>query len=140
MDLSQIRELLKIVSESGVAEVEIEEDDFKLVIRRNTPQRLNTASSLLPGTAYLPGTACHNALLSAGLPCDAAPIGTTASTHNATAATCDATAGAGAANSGRARCSSTIYSPSSRPTGTKQPTFNQGSDSRYFLQRPVSRF
>ena len=37
MDLSQIRELLKIVSESGVAEVEIEEDNFKLVVRRNTP-------------------------------------------------------------------------------------------------------
>ncbi|MBX2820130.1 MAG: acetyl-CoA carboxylase biotin carboxyl carrier protein [Rhodothermaceae bacterium] len=37
MDLAKIRELLKIVSESGVAEVEIEEDDFKLVVRRNTP-------------------------------------------------------------------------------------------------------
>ena len=37
MDLSQIRELLRIVSESGVAEVEIEEGDFKLVVRRNTP-------------------------------------------------------------------------------------------------------
>ena len=37
MDLSKIRELLKIVSESGVAEVEIEEDDFKLIVRRNTP-------------------------------------------------------------------------------------------------------
>ena len=37
MDLAKIRELLKIVSESGVAEVEIEEDDFKLVVRRNAP-------------------------------------------------------------------------------------------------------
>ena len=37
MDLSQIREILKIVAESGVAEVEIEEDDFKMVIRRNSP-------------------------------------------------------------------------------------------------------
>ncbi len=37
MDLSQIRELLKIVAESGVAEVEIEEDDFKLVVRLNSP-------------------------------------------------------------------------------------------------------
>src|SRR5690606_19957131 len=35
MDLSQIRELLKIVAESGVAEVEIEEKDFKLVVRKN---------------------------------------------------------------------------------------------------------
>jgi acetyl-CoA carboxylase biotin carboxyl carrier protein len=37
MDLSQIRELLKIVAESGVAEVEIEEENFKMVVRLNTP-------------------------------------------------------------------------------------------------------
>ncbi len=37
MDLTQIREILKIVAESGVAEVEIEEDDFKLVVRLNSP-------------------------------------------------------------------------------------------------------
>ena len=38
MDLSQIRELLKIVADSGVAEVEIEEDDFRLVVRRMPAQ------------------------------------------------------------------------------------------------------
>lgn len=37
MDLAQIKELLKIVAESGVAEVEIEEDEFKLVVRKNPP-------------------------------------------------------------------------------------------------------
>lgn len=37
MDLSQIREILRIVAESGVAEVEIEEDDFKMVVRLNAP-------------------------------------------------------------------------------------------------------
>ena len=37
MNLSKIRDLLKIVAESGVAEVEIEEEDFKLVVRKNTP-------------------------------------------------------------------------------------------------------
>ncbi len=37
MDLAQIRELLKIVADSGVAEVEIEEDDFKLIVRKNAP-------------------------------------------------------------------------------------------------------
>ncbi len=37
MDLSQIRELLKIVADSGVAEVEIEEENFKLVVRLNAP-------------------------------------------------------------------------------------------------------
>ncbi len=37
MDLAKIQELLKMVSESGVAEVEIEDDDFKLTIRQNAP-------------------------------------------------------------------------------------------------------
>ncbi len=37
MDLARIKELLKIVAESGVAEVEIEEDEFKLVVRKTSP-------------------------------------------------------------------------------------------------------
>jgi acetyl-CoA carboxylase biotin carboxyl carrier protein len=37
MKLSKIQELLRIVAESGVAEVEIEEDDFKLTVRQNSP-------------------------------------------------------------------------------------------------------
>lgn len=37
MDLKHLRELLQMVGESGVAEVEIEEKDFKLVIRKNAP-------------------------------------------------------------------------------------------------------
>ncbi len=37
MDLEKIRELLAIVAESGVAEVQIEEDDFKLTVRKNAP-------------------------------------------------------------------------------------------------------
>lgn len=37
MNIDKIRELLKVVSDSGVAEVEIEEDDFKLIVRRNAP-------------------------------------------------------------------------------------------------------
>lgn len=40
MKLSKIQELLRIVSESSVAEIEIEEDDFKLTIRQNAPQVL----------------------------------------------------------------------------------------------------
>lgn len=38
MELSKIQELLRLVAESGVSEVEIEEDDFKLTIRQNSPQ------------------------------------------------------------------------------------------------------
>lgn len=40
MKISKIQELLQLVAESGVSEVEIEEDDFKLTIRQNSPQIL----------------------------------------------------------------------------------------------------
>ena len=40
MELSKIQELLRLVAESGVSEVEIEEDDFKLTIRQNSPQQV----------------------------------------------------------------------------------------------------
>ena len=53
MDLAQIRELLEMVAESGVAEVEIEEDDFKLVVRKNAPSvtMQPSASSFAPAYA-----------------------------------------------------------------------------------------
>lgn len=37
MDIERIRELLQVVADSGVAEVEIHDDDFKLVVRKSTP-------------------------------------------------------------------------------------------------------
>lgn len=37
MDIDQIRALLKVVAESGVAEVEIEDEEFKLVVRKHPP-------------------------------------------------------------------------------------------------------
>jgi len=37
MKLSKIQELLQMVAESGVAEVEVEDDDFKITIRQNSP-------------------------------------------------------------------------------------------------------
>ncbi|MCS3631903.1 acetyl-CoA carboxylase biotin carboxyl carrier protein [Salinibacter ruber] len=40
MELSKIQELLRLVAESGVSEVEIEEDDFKLTIRQDSPQQV----------------------------------------------------------------------------------------------------
>lgn len=46
MDLPQIKKLLKIVKDSGVAEVEITEDDFKVVIRAQPP--VEPASSAPP--------------------------------------------------------------------------------------------
>jgi acetyl-CoA carboxylase biotin carboxyl carrier protein len=37
MDIERIRELLKVVADSGVAEVEIHDEDFKLVVRKAAP-------------------------------------------------------------------------------------------------------
>lgn len=37
MDLAQLRELLKIVAESDVAEVEVEQEGVKIVVRKNVP-------------------------------------------------------------------------------------------------------
>ena len=37
MDLARIRDLLKLVAESGVAELELEEEGVKLVVRKNAP-------------------------------------------------------------------------------------------------------
>ena len=37
MDLARIRDLLKVVAESGVAEVEFEEEGVKLVVRKSAP-------------------------------------------------------------------------------------------------------
>lgn len=50
MDLEKIRELLQIVADSGVAEVEIEQDDFKLVVRKSNP----TVTVQPPVPAYAP--------------------------------------------------------------------------------------
>jgi acetyl-CoA carboxylase biotin carboxyl carrier protein len=48
MDLARIRELVQMVAESDVAEVEIEEDDFKLVVRKNTATVL-MQGPMMPG-------------------------------------------------------------------------------------------
>lgn len=37
MDIDRIRELLKVIADSGVAEVELHDDDFKLVVRKDSP-------------------------------------------------------------------------------------------------------
>ena len=55
MDLIQLSELLKIVAESGVAEIEIEEDDYKLVVRKNTPTVMLQSATMPPfGVGYMP--------------------------------------------------------------------------------------
>jgi len=55
MNIDKIRELLKVVSDSGVAEVEIEEDDFKLIVRRNAPNvTVQSSAPSYPMPSYGP--------------------------------------------------------------------------------------
>lgn len=52
MKLSKIQELLQMVAESGVAEVEVEEDDFKITIRQNGPTVMMQPSYSPPMPGY----------------------------------------------------------------------------------------
>ncbi|MFO8100212.1 MAG: acetyl-CoA carboxylase biotin carboxyl carrier protein [Salinibacter sp.] len=52
MKLSKIQDLLRLVAESGVSEVEIEEDDFKLTIRQNSPQVVMQPSGYAQPMSY----------------------------------------------------------------------------------------
>ncbi|QXD16453.1 acetyl-CoA carboxylase biotin carboxyl carrier protein [Rhodocaloribacter litoris] len=57
MDLKQIQQVLKLVAESGVTEVEIEEGDFKLVVRNRVPTVTVQAPPMpypYPPPAYAP--------------------------------------------------------------------------------------
>lgn len=60
MDLEQIKELLKLVAESGVSEVEIEDEDFRMVVRTGAAQAPPTTQptpvvhQLSPATAESP--------------------------------------------------------------------------------------
>ncbi len=54
MKLSKIQELLRLVADSGVSEVEIEEDDFKLTIRQNSPQVLMQPANYPAQMSYGP--------------------------------------------------------------------------------------
>ncbi|MES3630776.1 MAG: acetyl-CoA carboxylase biotin carboxyl carrier protein [Longimonas sp.] len=54
MKLSKIQELLQMVAESGVSEVEVEEDDFKITIRQNAPTVMMQPSYNPPMHSYGP--------------------------------------------------------------------------------------
>jgi len=59
MDIKQIQELIKFVSRSGVNEVAIEQEDFKITIKTNqTPTVINTAvPAAAPAPQVLPAAA-----------------------------------------------------------------------------------
>lgn len=54
MDLDKIQQLLRIVAESDVAEVSVEEDDFKITIRKKTPEVSMQPSSFVPAAYPMP--------------------------------------------------------------------------------------
>ncbi len=66
MDLDRIKELLRIVAESGVSEVEIEDGDLRLIVRKNAP----SVTVQQPGPAYPFGWPP----MAAPLPVPAAPV------------------------------------------------------------------
>ncbi len=74
MDLSRIRELLKIVAESDVAEVEIEEDDVKIVVRKNAASVMVQQPSF-PFPMYpMPGYGMPPAAAPSPAPAPQAPV------------------------------------------------------------------
>ncbi len=54
MNLSEIKELLRIVAESGVEEVEVEEEGVRIVVRRNQATILMPQVPMYPPAGYAP--------------------------------------------------------------------------------------
>lgn len=54
MDLDKIQQLLRIVAESEVAEVSVEEDDFKITIRKKAAEVTMQPSSFMPAPYPMP--------------------------------------------------------------------------------------
>ncbi len=65
MDLDKIQRLLELVSDSGLAEVKIEEGDFKLTVRATLPEKAQQASAPV---MYAAPPAAAPAPAAAGLP------------------------------------------------------------------------
>ncbi len=51
MDIKQIQDLIRFVSKSGVNEVSIEQQDFKITIKTNQPQTASVTTTLPAATA-----------------------------------------------------------------------------------------
>jgi acetyl-CoA carboxylase biotin carboxyl carrier protein len=60
MDLNKVRRLLDVIKKSELAEVEIEEGDFRLVVRRDTPVTAVATHSVAAAPAINPAPAAAN--------------------------------------------------------------------------------
>ncbi len=66
MDIKQIQELIRFVAKSGVNEVAIEQQDFKITIKTNQPQTIVNAT--IPAVQPAQGTVAQPAAPAAGTP------------------------------------------------------------------------
>ena len=73
MDIKQIQDLIKFVAKSGVNEVAIEEEDFKITIKTNQAPTYVTATVPTAAPAPLPAAAAAPAPAAAETPKPAAP-------------------------------------------------------------------
>ncbi|NDC88945.1 MAG: acetyl-CoA carboxylase biotin carboxyl carrier protein [Bacteroidetes bacterium] len=64
MDLNKVRRLLDVIKKSELAEVEIEEGDFRLVVRRDTPVTAVATHSVAAAPAINPAPAAAPAAAS----------------------------------------------------------------------------
>lgn len=72
MDIKQVQELIRFVSKSGVNEVSIEEENFKITIKTNQPPTFAPAPVALPQAAPVSAPAPVAAAPAVGTP--AAPV------------------------------------------------------------------
>ena len=86
MDLDRIQELLKVVSESGVAEVEIEEGDFRMVVRKNAAAVMVQAPSWPPFGMHMAPSAYPPAAPVPSYQAPPSPVQTAPSPHTPSAA------------------------------------------------------
>jgi acetyl-CoA carboxylase biotin carboxyl carrier protein len=75
MDFKQIQELIKLVNESNLGEVTIEQKDFKITIRQKEEQITQIVSSMQSAPSYAP---LPQAAPQASLPQSSAPAATAA--------------------------------------------------------------
>ena len=75
MDIKQIQDLIRFVSKSGVNEVSIEQNDFKITIKTNQAPTYVTATVPSAPPAYAPApAAAHETPVHINAPAEVAPV------------------------------------------------------------------
>lgn len=82
MNLTQIQDLIKFVSKSGVSEVEIEQKDFKITIKTASKKEVQVITQAAPAPVAAPAPAAVAAPVAAPAPAAAAPAPAPAADSN----------------------------------------------------------